>query len=136
MVADRDCSRTNRSCLGLLRRTRDVRIGSSLCENSTRYKRTLNFEACGHAQSKKMQKFVLRSALRPNQISFSHSLGQNEPSKHVRVGGSCLLKAAIDGRVAMKIPRRQFLHLATGAAVLPTMSRIAKSPTHKDLITF
>ncbi len=27
----------------------------------------------------------------------------------------------------MKFPRRQFLHLATGAAVLPTMSRIAKA---------
>jgi hypothetical protein len=26
-----------------------------------------------------MQKFVLRSALRPNQISFSHSLGQFLP---------------------------------------------------------
>jgi nucleoside-diphosphate-sugar epimerase len=26
--------------------------GPSLCENSTRYKRTLNFEACGRAQSK------------------------------------------------------------------------------------
>ena len=47
---------------------------SWLCENSTRYKRTSNFEACGHAQSKKTQKFVLSSAIRPNQISFSHSL--------------------------------------------------------------
>jgi hypothetical protein len=45
------------------------------CENSTRYNRTRNFEACGHAQSKKMQKFLLRSALQPNQISFSHGLG-------------------------------------------------------------
>ena len=36
------------------------------CENSTRYNRTRNFEACGHAQSKKMQKFLLRSALQPN----------------------------------------------------------------------
>ena len=26
----------------------------------------------GHAESKKTQKFVFRSALRPNQISFSH----------------------------------------------------------------
>jgi hypothetical protein len=54
--------------------------GPSLCENSTRYKRTLNFEACGRAQSKKTQKFVLGSALRPNQISFSHSLGQKRSS--------------------------------------------------------
>jgi hypothetical protein len=28
--------------------------------------RTRNFEACGHFQSKKMQKFLLRSALQPN----------------------------------------------------------------------
>jgi ribonuclease BN (tRNA processing enzyme) len=29
----------------------------------------------------------------------------------------------------MKLPRRQFLHLAAGAAVLPTMSRIARAQT-------
>jgi CheY-like chemotaxis protein len=56
----------------------------SLCENSTRYKRTPNFEACGRAQSKKAQKFVLRSALRPNQISFSHSLGDIPTSQWPR----------------------------------------------------
>src|SRR6516225_4151214 len=54
------------------------RCGSRLCENVARYDCTRNFEACGHVQSKKMQKFVLRSALRPNQISFLHGLGQNE----------------------------------------------------------
>src|SRR5262245_43851795 len=43
-----------------------------MCENSTRYNRTRNFGLYGHAESKKMQKFVFRSALRPNQISFSH----------------------------------------------------------------
>src|ERR1700730_10769374 len=57
------------------------RIGSSLCENSARYKRTLNFEACGRAESKKTRKSVLRWALRPNQIKFSHSLGPNEPRR-------------------------------------------------------
>jgi hypothetical protein len=72
----------------LLRCTPRVRSGSRLCENSARYNRTQNFEACGHAQSKKMQKFVSRSALRPNQISFSHSLGQKETKKHVRCHGS------------------------------------------------
>jgi hypothetical protein len=36
------------------------------CENSTRYNRTRNFEACGHAQSKNMQKFLLRLAIQPN----------------------------------------------------------------------
>src|SRR5215470_12744796 len=44
-----------------------------LCKNSTRYNRTRNFEPYDHAESKKTQKFVFRSVLRPNQISFSHS---------------------------------------------------------------
>jgi hypothetical protein len=44
-----------------------------MCENSTWYHRTRNFGAYGHAESEKTQKFVFRSALRPNQISFSHS---------------------------------------------------------------
>jgi hypothetical protein len=35
--------------------------GPRLCENSARYNRTRNFEACGHAQSKETQKFILRS---------------------------------------------------------------------------
>src|SRR6516165_11064985 len=55
-----------------------VSSGSRLCENVARYDCTRNVEACGHVQSKKMQKFILRSALRPNQISFLHGLGQNE----------------------------------------------------------
>ena len=42
---------------------RDVRYWSRLCENSTRYKRTLNFEGCGQAESKKAIKFALRRAL-------------------------------------------------------------------------
>ena len=54
--------------------SRGDRFGSRLCENSAWYNRTQNFEACGRAWSKKTQKFVLRLALRPNQISFSHSL--------------------------------------------------------------
>ena len=43
-----------------------------MCKNSTRYNRTRNFGLYGHAESKKTQKFVFRSALRPNQILFSH----------------------------------------------------------------
>ena len=43
-----------------------------MCKNSRRYNRTRNFGLYGHAESKKTQKFVFRSALRPNQISFSH----------------------------------------------------------------
>jgi hypothetical protein len=34
---------------------------------------TRNFGPCGHAKSKKTQKFIFRSALRPNQILFSHN---------------------------------------------------------------
>jgi hypothetical protein len=49
--------------------------GPRLCERSSRYICTLNFERCGHVESKKALKFVLRTALRPNQIEFSHSLG-------------------------------------------------------------
>ena len=54
-----------------------------MCKNSRRYNRTRNFGLYGHAESKKTQKFVFRSALRPNQISFSH--GQEPLRKSVRV---------------------------------------------------
>ena len=64
-------------CASQQKRAAHVRDGSRLCENVARYDCTRNFDACGHVQSKKMQKFVLRSALRPNQISFLHGLGQN-----------------------------------------------------------
>src|ERR1700730_12211786 len=43
-----------------------------MCKNSTRYNRTPNFGLCGRTESKKTQKIVFRSALRPHQISFSH----------------------------------------------------------------
>ena len=58
-----------------------------LCENFARYNRTRNFEACGHAQSKKTQKFILRSLLRPNQFSFSHSLDPEREAPGVRWPG-------------------------------------------------
>jgi hypothetical protein len=38
-------------------------LPAHLCENSTRYKRTLNFEGCGQAESKKAIKFALRRSL-------------------------------------------------------------------------
>ena len=65
-----------------------------MCENSTRYNRTRNFGLYGHAESKKTQKFVFRSALRPNQISFSH--GQDpcrksrRPVTFVKADGHCV----------------------------------------------
>ena len=52
-----------------------------MCENSTRYNRTRNFGLYGHAESKKTQKFVFRSALRPNQISFSHDQDPKRSSR-------------------------------------------------------
>jgi hypothetical protein len=75
------------------RKTADRRFGSRLCENAARYNRTRNFETCGHAHSKKTQKFILRSALRPNQISFSHSLGQKQTPCSVLI---CLLSPVAD----------------------------------------
>ena len=51
-----------------------------MCKNSTRYNRTRNFWLYGHTESKKTQKFVFRSALRPNQISFSHGQDQSRTS--------------------------------------------------------
>ena len=39
----------------------------------------MNFEAYGRVESRKMLKFVLRAASRPNQIEFSHSLGPEWP---------------------------------------------------------
>src|SRR5262249_11165472 len=52
-----------------------------MCKNSTRYDRTRNFGLYGRAESKKTQKFVFRSALRPNQISFSHGPDPERTSK-------------------------------------------------------
>ena len=54
-----------------------------MCKNSRRYNRTQNFGLYGHAESKKTQKFVFRSALRPNQISFSHD---QDPFRKSAVG--------------------------------------------------
>src|SRR5262245_12051042 len=45
-------------------------------------------------------------------------------------GGINLLSPAIQGGNAMKLPRRQFLHLAAGAAALPVVSRIAWAQTY------
>jgi hypothetical protein len=70
-------------------------LPAHLCENSTRYKRTRNFEPCGHAESKKTQKFVFRSALRPNQISFSHSQDPQATSAACRI--SFHLPRRLDG---------------------------------------
>ena len=44
----------------------------------------MNFEAYGRVESRKMRKFVLRTALRPNQIEFSHSLGPRPTPRGLR----------------------------------------------------
>src|SRR5258707_623286 len=48
----------------------------------------MNLEAYGRVESRKMRKFVLRAASRPNQIEFSHSLGHLQPSCAVPGDGS------------------------------------------------
>src|SRR5881396_464416 len=48
-----------------------------------------------------------------------------------RVGAACVSSSyCITGGNAMKLPRRRFLHLAAGAAVLPAMSRIARAQAY------
>jgi hypothetical protein len=60
----------------------------SLCENSTRYKRTLNFEACGRAQSKKRKNSS--SARHYDQIRFRFRTGA--PGDRQGVGGASPLR--------------------------------------------
>src|SRR5258707_332194 len=48
----------------------------------------MNLEAYGRVESRKMRKFVLRAASRPNQIEFSHSQGHLQPSCTVPGDGS------------------------------------------------
>src|SRR3984957_11381502 len=56
-------------------------LPAHLCKNSAGYNRTRNFGLYGHAESKKTQKFVFRSTLRPNQISFSHGQDPQQTSR-------------------------------------------------------
>src|SRR4030095_8730720 len=42
-------------------------------------------------------------------------------------GMKCRVGQRISGRDAVKLPRRQFLHLAAGAAALPAVSRLARA---------
>ena len=66
-----------------------------MCKNSAGYNRTRNFGLYGHAESKKTQKFVFRSALRPNQISFSHD---QDPQERCSALNCCCAKLGIRGR--------------------------------------
>src|SRR5262249_55619438 len=47
-----------------------------------------------------------------------------------RQGGMKRRVAGISERQAMKLPRRNFLHLAAGASALPAVSRIARAQTY------
>src|SRR6516164_2715674 len=120
-----------------------VSSGSRLCENVARYDCTQNFEACGHVQSKKMQKFILRSALRPNQISFLHGLGQNQNPPST---GLCQLPPAPD--IAPCKPGYHFVetpvflcslasHAAPRLAPLPTLppKGISAAPNNRATCT-
>jgi hypothetical protein len=59
-----------------------VRRGSRVCENFARYNHTQNFEACGHAQSKKCE---------------WRSLGQFLPPSFVAGGDSCSAETGRQG---------------------------------------
>jgi hypothetical protein len=48
-----------------------------LCEKSARYICTLNFEGCGHAESKKALKFVLRQIRSSFRTAWAHSDGKD-----------------------------------------------------------
>jgi hypothetical protein len=72
-LAAKSASRLQRVEADRAAQKKDSGFDPRLCKNSTRYNRTQNFGHYRHAESKKTQKFVFRSALRPNQISFSHS---------------------------------------------------------------
>jgi tripartite-type tricarboxylate transporter receptor subunit TctC len=43
----------------------------------------------------------------------------------VNIGENILFRKVLEG--TMKLPRRTFLHLATGAAALPAVSRVARA---------
>src|SRR6266481_2232926 len=66
----------------------------------------MNFEAYGRAESRKMRKFVLCAALRPNQIEFSHSLGQEQTSTGANAGtvqvGRKSIAELITGRIGTR----------------------------------
>ena len=56
-------------------------------------------------------------------------MGEGNPRSQYQ-GGIKRRVAHIAEKEAMKLPRRQFLHLAAGAAVLPAVSRVARAQTY------
>src|SRR5712692_6558824 len=53
------------------------------------------------------------------------SIGMAHPPRIVQVGASFARLVKVLGAITMKLLRRQFLHLAAGAAALPASSRFA-----------
>jgi hypothetical protein len=84
-----------------------------LCKNSTRYNRTRNFGLHSHAESKKMQKFIFRSPLRPNQISFSY--GQDPKAKSGKADGDSI---ADGGRPYVQRDPPKPLHVACKSVLM------------------
>jgi hypothetical protein len=56
-------------------------------------------------------------------------MGQGDPRRQHQ-GGMKRRFAGISERDVMKLPRRQFLHLAAAAAALPAVSRIASAQAY------
>ena len=77
-----------------------------MCKNSTWYHRTRNFGAHDHAETEKTQKFVFRSALRPNQISFSHSQDPTGTFKRKNATATQAGSVSRDARNQLERPRR------------------------------
>src|SRR5437899_1293595 len=70
------------------------------------------------------------------QAALLPSAGESIPNVEFSWSAMCASRARvslphnISGGNAMKLARRQFLHLAAGAAALPTVSRIATAQTY------
>ena len=72
-----------------------------------------DFGPYGHAESKKTQKFVFRSALRPNQISFSHDQDPKRPSDVARMRQVAGAETAIPHGRGGLLPQKSSVILGT-----------------------
>src|SRR5215472_10305446 len=63
-----------------------------------------------------------------HQVGY-RQVGEGNPRGQYQ-GGIKRRVAHIAEKEAMKLPRRQFLHLAAGAAALPAVSRVARAQTY------